>query len=63
MGYDRYPEQLIDEKAAVYQRATAENWLLFFTHDPSISGAHVVKAGNDKFEASETHATFVGFSL
>lgn len=63
MGYDRYPEQLIDEKAAIYQRATAENWLLFFTHDPAISGSHVVRSGNDKYEPTDLHETFVGYRV
>ena len=36
MGYDRFPEQLIDEKAALTSRAAHENWFLFFTHDPSV---------------------------
>jgi glyoxylase-like metal-dependent hydrolase (beta-lactamase superfamily II) len=33
MGYDRYPEQLIDEKAAVYAKAVPEHWWVFYTHD------------------------------
>lgn len=34
MGYDRFPEQLIDEKQELYEKAIAGNWLFFFTHDP-----------------------------
>lgn len=34
MGYDRFPEKLIDEKDALLKRAVDEHWLLFFTHDP-----------------------------
>ncbi len=33
MGYDRFPELLIDEKRKLYQRAVAEQWLVFLTHD------------------------------
>lgn len=37
MGYDRFPEQLIDEKEPILEKALAEGWWLFFTHDPDIS--------------------------
>ena len=35
MGYDRFPEKLIDEKAQILDLCQKENWLLLFTHDPS----------------------------
>lgn len=41
MGYDRFPERLIDEKTALYRRAAEENWLLFFTHDPESAGGRL----------------------
>lgn len=63
MGYDRFPEQLIDEKAQVYQRATAEDWVLFFTHDPQASGAHVKKSEGGKFEPVQVQASFERFAL
>jgi len=50
MGYDRFPEQLIDEKATVYQRAVPEDWLLFFTHDPEAAASHVRLNQAGKFE-------------
>jgi glyoxylase-like metal-dependent hydrolase (beta-lactamase superfamily II) len=46
MGYDRFPELLIDEKKAVLERAVKEKSKLFFTHDPAVSCAFVEK--NDK---------------
>ena len=33
MGYDTRPLKTLDEKAVFLQRATEENWLLFFEHD------------------------------
>jgi glyoxylase-like metal-dependent hydrolase (beta-lactamase superfamily II) len=33
MGYDRFPEKLIDEKSEILNRAVEENWSLFYTHD------------------------------
>ena len=50
MGYDRFPEKLIDEKAAVLKRAEKEGWLLFFTHDPSAAAAQVRASSSGKFE-------------
>ncbi|MDE3268935.1 MAG: MBL fold metallo-hydrolase [Pseudomonadota bacterium] len=40
-GYDRYPELLIDEKQALYERALQEKWLLFFMHDIDWVAAHI----------------------
>ncbi len=37
MGYDRFPEQLIDEKTDFLQHVINSNLRLFFTHDPEIS--------------------------
>jgi glyoxylase-like metal-dependent hydrolase (beta-lactamase superfamily II) len=62
MGYDRFPEQLIDEKSQVYTRAEPENWWLFFTHDPNAAGAHV-RQKNGKFEPVDVHDTFEGFAI
>ena len=41
MGYDRFPEQLIDEKRALLQRLAAAGGRLFFTHDPATACATV----------------------
>ena len=37
MGYDRYPELLIDEKAALLADLQARGGRLFFTHDPTVA--------------------------
>ncbi|NJL25123.1 MAG: MBL fold metallo-hydrolase [Calothrix sp. SM1_5_4] len=63
MGYDRFPEKLIDEKETVYNRAIAENWLLFFTHDPGAAGCRVRRAQSGKFEPTEIHESFQRFTL
>ena len=41
MGYDRFPEQLIDEKTRFLEQVVAEKKRLFFTHDPDFSVANV----------------------
>jgi len=43
MGYDRYPELLIDEKAALLGGLEARGGRLFFTHDPSVALGKVAR--------------------
>jgi glyoxylase-like metal-dependent hydrolase (beta-lactamase superfamily II) len=42
MGYDRFPERLVDEKEALLADLHARGGHLFFTHDPSVSQGPVV---------------------
>jgi glyoxylase-like metal-dependent hydrolase (beta-lactamase superfamily II) len=58
MGYDRFPEKVIDEKTEVYGRAVAEDWLLFFTHDAEVSAAHAEKSAKGKFEPVREEKSF-----
>ena len=37
MGYDRFPERLIDEKAALLDDLEGRGGRLFFTHDPAVA--------------------------
>jgi glyoxylase-like metal-dependent hydrolase (beta-lactamase superfamily II) len=37
MGYDRYPERLIDEKTALLSDLVARGGRLFYTHDPEVA--------------------------
>jgi glyoxylase-like metal-dependent hydrolase (beta-lactamase superfamily II) len=39
MGYDRFPELLIDEKRALYEELAPRSGRLFFTHDPRVAAA------------------------
>ncbi len=41
MGYDRYPELLIEEKRAVLDRIAADDGWMFFTHDADVAAARV----------------------
>jgi glyoxylase-like metal-dependent hydrolase (beta-lactamase superfamily II) len=36
MGYDVEPLRTLESRRAIYQRATAENWLMVFEHDATI---------------------------
>jgi glyoxylase-like metal-dependent hydrolase (beta-lactamase superfamily II) len=45
MGYDRYPELLIDEKQQMLDGVVAENGWIFYTHDPETAASRVKKDG------------------
>ena len=49
MGYDRYPELLIDEKASLLADLIARNGRLFFTHDPVIAIGTVTRDAKGKY--------------
>jgi glyoxylase-like metal-dependent hydrolase (beta-lactamase superfamily II) len=51
MGYDRYPEKLIDEKRALLEDLLAREGRVFFTHDPEIAVAHVAQDERGRFFA------------
>ena len=53
MGYDRYPELLIDEKKALLDRIRAENGWAFFTHDPKTAAARIVRDEKGKYGVSD----------
>ena len=57
MGYDRYPELLIDEKKALLERIVAENGWAFFTHDPEIAAARIARGADGRYAVvDERHA-------
>ncbi len=51
MGYDRYPERLIDEKEALLEDLEARRGRVFFTHDPSVAMARVERDERGRFRA------------
>lgn len=57
MGYDRYPELLIDEKAALLADLERRGGRLFFTHDPEVALARVTKDAKGKYAAADDRRT------
>ncbi len=57
MGYDRYPELLIDEKTSLLTDLVARNGRLFFTHDPNVAMGRVVKDDRGRFSTVDEAAT------
>lgn len=49
MGYDRFPEQLIDEKQNLYQNLDLTKTLFYFTHDVDFAAAKIAKDSSGKF--------------
>jgi glyoxylase-like metal-dependent hydrolase (beta-lactamase superfamily II) len=44
MGYDRYPELVIDEKQKLYDEVLAGRWWLFYTHDTDVAMSRLSRA-------------------
>jgi glyoxylase-like metal-dependent hydrolase (beta-lactamase superfamily II) len=53
MGYDRYPELLIDEKEALLARVVAESGWAFYTHDPAVAASRVQRSPQGRYSATE----------
>jgi glyoxylase-like metal-dependent hydrolase (beta-lactamase superfamily II) len=54
MGYDRYPELLIDEKTALLSDLLARGGRLFFTHDPMIALGTIAKSEDGRYRVVDT---------
>lgn len=59
MGYDRFPEMLIDEKRAILTELHGRQTRLFFTHDPNVAIADIDLQGG-RFSAVNPQAELVG---
>lgn len=64
MGYDRFPEKLIDEKRSLLTDLMQREVRLFFTHDAECALARVVSPDGKRFgtdhEVAELHARALG---
>ena len=63
MGYDRYPELLIDEKSALLQDLIERDGRLFFTHDPHIAMGRLSRDAKNRFCIDDGHRELAGFAL
>ncbi len=63
MGYDRFPELLIDEKRALLTDLVARRGRLFFTHDAEVALARVERDANGRFSAGESWAQPVALPI
>lgn len=63
MGYDRYPEMLIDEKRAFLDDMRARGVRLYFTHDTRCAMAAVAVDDKGRYGVAETQAELRGLPL
>lgn len=63
MGYDRYPERLIDEKTDLLMRLVEQGGRLFFTHDHEVALGRVARDDHGRFFTQETSAELEGAAL
>ena len=49
MGYDRFPELLVDEKATLLTSLAERNGRIFFTHDPECAMARITRDERGRF--------------
>ncbi len=56
MGYDRYPELLIDEKSTLLADLVERNGRLFFTHDPYVALGRVARDERGRFTSVDEQA-------
>ena len=63
MGYDRYPELLIDEKIHFLNDKLARGVRLFFTHDAECAMACVTRDANQRYGVADEMAELNGFAL
>lgn len=63
MGYDRYPELLIDEKTRFLEDKLARGVRLYFTHDLQCAMASVTRDANQKFGVADEMREVKGLTL
>ena len=56
MGYDRYPELLVDEKAALLGDLVQRGGRLFFTHDPDIAMGRLARDEKGRYHTVDDMA-------
>jgi glyoxylase-like metal-dependent hydrolase (beta-lactamase superfamily II) len=59
MGYDRFPEILIEEKTTLLNDLVERNGRLFYTHDHSTSLSGLTKDERGRFKVKDVHPTIV----
>jgi glyoxylase-like metal-dependent hydrolase (beta-lactamase superfamily II) len=63
MGYDRFPEMLIDEKRVFLEDKLVRNVHLYFTHDPGCALAQLAKDAKGKFTTTHEVAALAARPL
>lgn len=63
MGYDRYPEKLIDEKKALYDQVNLAKMNFFFTHDHEVALAKIDQNDSGKYKVHSPESAPVRYEI
>ena len=63
MGYDRYPELLLDEKRALLGSLAKRHGRLFYTHDPATALSHITRDAQGRFGSANNKASVRGLTI
>jgi glyoxylase-like metal-dependent hydrolase (beta-lactamase superfamily II) len=63
MGYDRYPEHLVDEKAGIFQQCVEEQTVIVYTHDPRVAASRVERDPRGRFASTDAVGEFSRWDL
>lgn len=63
MGYDRYPERLVDEKAALLAEVVSSRAWLCFVHDPRVELARVTLDARGRYVVAEQRTEVTRWEL
>ncbi len=63
MGYDRSPELAVDEKRRLLEESLEQGTYLFFTHDPAVALAKVIRDEKGRFASGERMERLEGWEL
>lgn len=61
MGYDRAPEQVVDEKTSVFERLSGDDDWVFYTHDAKIAVSRVSRNDEGRYLPVSPIARWDGF--
>ena len=60
MGYDRFPELLLDEKVRILDELVDRNGRVFFTHDPTCAIARVTRDEKGRYGSPQGKLRLAG---
>ncbi len=63
MGYDRFPELLLDEKVNLLDQALRDETWLFYTHDPEVAMGRLARDAKGQYVSKSELAALDGFQL
>lgn len=63
MGYDRFPEKLIDEKQALLDDLVARGGLVFYTHDADVAMTRIVRDDKGRYAPGEAFVSPEGLAI